>query len=159
MILNYIIVGWFSVFFQDIILLTAFSVFDHNVIDSLFADFIYQSFVGIICPHLDYEILSWCHYLNVPRLCQNVQLFVHHVFYAWLITAFGLEISSFSPSCLMFGLWFLLIRSTFNMYRPLQCVCYMRKPLISKRIRGCFPLLLVCTVFKIVFFCQSTCLT
>ena len=50
--------------------------------------------------------------------------FACHVFRAWLITAFVLPFGM-SYSCRwMFGLCFLLVKATFNRYRP-ECVCYM----------------------------------
>ena len=50
--------------------------------------------------------------------------FACHVFRAWLITAFVLPFGM-SYSCRWtFGLCFLLVKATFNRYRP-ECVCYM----------------------------------
>ena len=101
-------VGWSAGFSRNVIclLVTGFSPKRH-----LF--FVYRFFpkTSFVC------------YLSFLIDCLTLCLCVT-VFHAWVMPAFCLGTGSFCLCCLMLGLLFLLIASTFNMYRPLLCVCY-----------------------------------
>jgi len=76
--------------------------------------------------------LGFCHNVIVWMILAFVRLFkamlASHIFHAWLVAACGLEAGGSCLYCLILELFFFLIVSTSNMYRPLFCVCYIDDP-------------------------------
>ena len=92
---------------------------------SLFILFLNQILFDLICVPFVFRfpVKLFETFSSLPD-CESVMFYLSR-FYAWLLTAFELRVSTLSLCCLVLGLCFFFIRTTFNVQIIVMCLLHV----------------------------------